>query len=149
MKVVFYTKKFERLSLTELYHIMVLRQEVFVVEQDCPYLDADGKDESSMHVLGYHDEKLVAYARLVPKGLTYKNYPSIGRVVTHISVRKQGVGKLLMKNAIHSFYETFGRDSTIKISAQSHLSKFYNEFGFETVGDGYLEDGIPHIGMVL
>jgi len=149
MNLDFYTKKFSALSLTELYQIMVLRQEVFVVEQDCPYLDADGKDEASLHILGYHDDRLVAYARLVPKGLTYKNYPSIGRVVTHISVRKQGVGKLLMKNAIQSFYETSGNDITIKISAQSHLSKFYNGFGFEAVGEGYLEDGIPHIGMIL
>ena len=149
MSIHFQIKVFDSLSLQELYQIMVLRQEVFVVEQDCPYLDADGKDEVSLHVVGYHDNRLVAYSRIVPKGISYEKYASIGRVVTHPSVRGKGVGKLLMKQSIQACQKAFGNHIKIKISAQSHLTGFYDEFGFKTVGEGYLEDGIPHIGMIL
>lgn len=140
-------KKFEELSLEELYAIMVLRQEVFVVEQDCPYLDADGKDQDSWHLLGYEDKELVAYTRLVPLGISYEKYPSIGRVITAQKVRGRGIGVELMEKSIQRCEDLFGK-MPIKIGAQVYLLKFYNSLGFESVGDSYLEDGIPHISMI-
>ena len=130
-----------------MYALMALRQEIFVVEQDCPYLDADGKDQTSHHLMGFDDQgKMVAYTRLVPKGISYPQYASIGRVVTAASTRGQGIGKLLMQESIARCQEIFGGE-IIKISAQAHLQKFYQDLGFEPTGEEYLEDGIPHIGM--
>lgn len=141
-------KPFESLTLTEMYDMMVLRQEVFVVEQDCPYLDADGKDMKSHHLLGYDSKGLlVAYARLVEPGVSYKE-PSLGRIVTSPAVRGTGVGKLLMKEGIAQTIKLYG-SGELRISAQSHLQPFYREFGFESVGEGYLEDNIPHMQMYL
>lgn len=138
---------FSELHLQELYDCMVLRQEVFVVEQDCPYLDVDGKDQDSWHVLGYDKQQLVAYTRIVPLGVSYPNHVSIGRVVTHAKVRRTGIGKELMTASLAACHRLFpGQD--IKISAQTYLLKFYQGFGFQPIGEGYLEDGIPHQGMV-
>lgn len=141
---------FDELTLTQLYDAMALRQSVFVVEQNCPYLDADGKDVSSWHVLGYDDNsgRLVAYTRLLPKGLTYVDYASIGRVLTAPSVRGQGTGRRLMLESLRQAKRLFG-EVPIKISAQSYLIQFYRELGFVPVGEEYLEDGIPHMGMLL
>lgn len=139
---------FSKLSLEQLYDIMVLRQEVFVVEQDCPYLDADGKDQLSWHLMGYDEQRqLVAYTRLVPKGISYENYVSIGRVANAETVRGKGVGKQLMKESIVWSQKLFPRES-IKISAQSYLLKFYTELGFQAVGEEYMEDNIPHTAMI-
>lgn len=144
----FVCKKFEDLSLEELYEMMALRQEVFVVEQNCPYLDADGKDQLSFHVMGYDgNEKLIAYTRLVPHGISYKKYPSIGRVVTAQVVRGKGAGKKLMEISM-AHCERIWPGESIKISAQTYLKKFYESLGFEQVGEGYLEDDIPHIPML-
>lgn len=141
------TKAFQELSLNELYEIMVLRQIVFVVEQDCPYLDADGKDQKSFHLLGYdEDEDLVAYARLVPKGISYEDAVSIGRVVNGSKVRGKGVGKQLMEIAIKETKRLFGNEK-ISISAQCYLQQFYENLGFQMVGESYLEDDIPHVKM--
>ena len=139
---------FDALTLAELYATMRLRQEVFVVEQDCPYLDADGKDQSSHHVLG-EDEKgeLHAYTRLVPKGISYPDYPSIGRVVTSAAVRGRGEGYPLMRFSIERCEALFG-NGPIKISAQRHLQGYYGKLGFVATGEAYLEDGIPHVAMV-
>ena len=126
---------------------MVLRQEVFVVEQDCPYLDADGKDQMAHHLMGYLDNQLVAYTRLVPKGISYEKYISIGRVITAQSVRRGGYGKELMKRSIQQIRILYGQQA-IKISAQCYLLKFYKGLGFEPVGEEYLEDNIPHIAMI-
>jgi len=146
--IVFKCLFFSQLSLEELYEIMALRQEVFVVEQDCPYLDADGKDKQAWHLLGYsQDQKLVAYTRLIDKGGSYKDYASIGRVVTSASVRKEGYGKLLMQESIRQTILLFN-NPPIKISAQVYLDRFYRSLGFEPVGEGYLEDNIPHIAMI-
>lgn len=139
---------FSEFSLTQLYDIMVLRQEVFVVEQNCPYLDADGKDYESYHVLGYRDEKLVTYTRLVPKGLSYEKYMAIGRVVNSKSVRGEGLGTELMEKSIEYCREIWG-DEPIKISAQCYLLKWYEKLGFKPVGAEYLEDDIPHHAMIL
>lgn len=139
---------FDELNLRQLYDCMVLRQEVFVVEQDCPYLDADGKDFSSYHVLGYEGDKLRAYTRLVPEGVSYKAYVSIGRVVNSKEVRGQGTGKVLMEKSIAYCRELWG-NLPIKISAQCYLLEWYAKLGFVPVGEEYLEDDIPHHAMVL
>ena len=148
MEINFTCLSFDQLNLYQLYDIMVLRQEVFVVEQNCPYLDADGNDQKSRHLIGYSDDgELLAYARLLPKGMSYENYHSIGRVVTSSKARGKGYGRPLMQQAITASQQYFG-DGTIKISAQAHLEKYYVSLGFKIVGEGYLEDGIPHIGMI-
>lgn len=139
---------FEELSLQQLYDTMALRQLVFVVEQDCPYLDADGKDQASWHMMGYKNEELVAYSRVMPKGISYEKYCSIGRVVTAQSVRREGVGKTLMEHSISWCKKLFPAEG-VKISAQSYLLKFYQSFAFQPVGEEYMEDGIPHTAMIL
>ena len=139
-------KKFEALSSHELYAIMQLRNEVFVVEQDCVYQDADNKDINSYHLMGMKDGKLVAYTRIIPPGIAYAE-PSIGRVVTSPSIRKTGLGKELMEVSIAKTNLLFG-NLPIKIGAQLYLQKFYSSLGFHTTSDTYLEDNIPHIEMV-
>ena len=138
-------KKFEDLSPAELYSILQLRSEVFVVEQNCVYLDLDSKDQHCYHLMGWLDEKLVAYTRLVPPGISFE-YPSIGRVVTSPSARRSGFGKLLMEKSIDETIRLFGI-SPIRIGAQLYLQKFYTSLGFITSSDVYLEDGIEHIEM--
>lgn len=140
-------KKFEELNVNELYAILRLRSEVFVVEQNCVFLDMDDKDQLSYHLLGWNDALLMAYTRLVPPGVAY-NLPSIGRVVTSPAARGNGLGKLLMKKSIDETIRLFGHTS-IKIGAQVYLKKFYASLGFEPAGDVYLEDGIEHITMIL
>jgi ElaA protein len=139
-------KKFNELTPHELYAVLQLRNEVFVVEQNCVFQDADDKDQEAYHLLGYFNNKLVAYTRLVPANVIYKEV-SIGRVVTSPSVRGSGAGKELMKQSINTAYDLFGI-SPIKIGAQLYLKKFYEGFGFGQISDIYLEDGIPHIYML-
>lgn len=128
---------------------MVLRQEVFIVEQDCPYLDADGKDQLSHHILGIDAQgNLHAYARLVPEGISYEHYNSIGRVITSSSYRGTGEGLTLMKESIKHIKDLYPTEQT-KISAQVYAIPFYTKLGFSTFGDEYLEDDIPHIAMIL
>jgi ElaA protein len=141
-------RAFGELSVDELYEIMALRQEVFVVEQTCWYLDADGNDQAAIHVGGYVDQKLVAYTRTLPRGISYSDYASIGRVVTSPTVRGRGLGRPLMRYSLDVFFAAYGRQP-VKISAQAHLQDFYGSLGFRGVGEEYLEDGIPHRAMVL
>jgi len=139
-------KKFSDLSVAELYDILQLRSEVFVVEQDCVYQDIDGKDHLALHVLGSTNGKIVAYTRCFQPGF-YFNEASIGRVIVKATERKFGYGHDIMKasdKAIQKEYNT----SNIKLSAQQYLIKFYESHGYQTTGEGYLEDGIPHIAMV-
>ena len=145
MQITWLLKPFHELPPLELYHALQLRNEVFVVEQNCVFQDADDKDQQSFHLLGYNDNKLVAYTRLVPAGIAYEE-PSIGRVVTSPSARGSGAGKELMRESINKCYELFG-EKPIKIGAQLYLKKFYETFGFVQISDVYLEDGIPHIYM--
>ena len=140
------TKKFSDLSATQLYEILQLRAEVFVVEQTCYYQDVDGKDFESLHVCGYENNKLVAYARIVQAGVSYAEI-SIGRVVVSAIKRGEGVGEILMKESLIQVFTHFGNQS-VRISAQSHLAKFYGDLGFKPTGKAYLEDGIPHIEML-
>jgi ElaA protein len=139
-------KKFFDLSPSELYHLLQLRSEVFVVEQNCVFLDMDNIDQQCFHLSGYVENKLVAYARIVPPGIVYTE-PSIGRVVTAPSARKKGLGKLLMKEAISLVIQLYGNTS-IKIGAQYYLKQFYADFGFYQASDVYLEDGIEHVYMM-
>jgi ElaA protein len=140
-------KRFEELSVQELYAALRLRSEVFVVEQTCPFLDMDNKDQGCFHLMGTMDGELFAYTRLVPPGHIYP-VASIGRVVTSPAVRGTGAGKELMQQSIQTAYRLFG-DGDIKIGAQYYLKKFYESFGFEQVSDIYLEDDIEHIYMLL
>ncbi|HRI62537.1 MAG TPA: GNAT family N-acetyltransferase [Saprospiraceae bacterium] len=140
---------FYQLSPYELYEIMALRQEVFIVEQNCPYLDADGKDPGSWHLMGRDASgKLICYTRLLPEGLSYDGYVSIGRVVSAPEARGTGAGKILMQRSIQMCAHLFG-NQPIKIGAQSYLVTFYESFGFRSTGEEYLEDGIPHTKMIL
>jgi len=138
---------FYKLNLDQLYALLRLRQEVFIVEQDCPYLDTDDKDQESLHLMGFYKGKLAAYTRLVPKGISYEKYASIGRVITSDAIRGKGFGPLLMNTSVEQLFEHWGKQA-IKISAQTHLVPFYNGIGFEATGDEYLEDGIPHSAMI-
>ncbi|MBA4852114.1 GNAT family N-acetyltransferase [Emticicia sp. BO119] len=139
---------FSELSLEELYAILALRQEVFVVEQNCPFLDADGKDNVALHLMIFdEDENLVAYTRLFDKNVYYEGYASIGRVVTSPKARGGGLGRILMKHSIEKVLDLFGQ-APIKIGAQKYLEKFYQSLGFELTGNDYIEDGIPHTYMI-
>ncbi|MCO6496925.1 MAG: GNAT family N-acetyltransferase [Chitinophagaceae bacterium] len=139
-------KPFADLSLKQLYEILRLRNEVFVVEQDCPYQDCDGKDFSARHVMGFLDNKLVAYTRVLPVGISYSDGASIGRVVTAADIRRLGVGRLLMQQSIKLVWKFFG-ETDIIISAQTYLIPFYESIGFKKEGTVYQEDEIDHIKM--
>lgn len=141
-------KKFEELTAAELYCILNLRSQVFVVEQNCVYLDTDGKDVASYHFCGWQHNELVAYCRLLPPGVAYTQQASIGRVATHTAHRKNGFGKILMQKAIEKTCTIFNV-SQIKIGAQQYLIKFYSNLGFRVISEPYLEDGIPHVEMLL
>jgi ElaA protein len=138
-------KKFQELTSQELYDILQLRSEVFVVEQDCVYQDLDGKDKKALHIIGYKDDKVVAYTRIFRSG-DYFHEASIGRVVVKPLERKFGYGVDIMKASIAAVENLF-KETTIHLSAQCYLKNFYNSLGFKEVGAEYLEDGIPHIGM--
>lgn len=144
----FVNKNFHALTTEELYKILALRAEVFVVEQNCPYQDVDGKDLNSIHVLGYIKNQLVAYARVLGQGISYQEYASIGRIVTSPSIRGNNHGHDLVDFSIKVCQKIFP-SQPIKISAQAHLEKFYNAHSFKATGEAYLEDDIPHIGMIL
>ncbi len=146
--MLFELKSFDELSSKEVYRILEIRAAVFVVEQECVYQDLDGKDTSAHHVLGYFEDSIEAYTRIVPTGLIYENYVSIGRVLTTKRVRRGGFGRRLMKQSIAYSKEIYPHHK-IKISAQSYLLSFYKKLGFVEDGREYLEDGIPHTAMVL
>ena len=143
--IVWKLSSFEELSNKELYEILKLRSEVFVVEQNCVYLDADSLDYVSYHFCGYQNEQLQAYVRILPPGISYDN-ASIGRVLSRKSARRTGIGIALMKKAITICLNLFSVKE-IDISAQVYLIKFYSDLGFKTLGETYLEDDIPHIKM--
>lgn len=137
---------FKALSKDELYSLLQLRSEVFVVEQDCVYQDIDGKDQNALHILGFKDERLVAYTRIFKPG-DYFNEASIGRVVVLQTERQHQYGYDIMKASIQAI-KTHYNQSEIKISAQVYLKRFYNNLEFNEIGEAYLEDGIPHIAML-
>ncbi len=137
---------FDALSTQQLYDVLQLRSEVFVVEQNCVFQDIDGYDVQAMHVLGYVGEQLVAYARCFNAGVKFAE-ASIGRVITHSSVRGMGAGPALVQRAIDCVQHTWGTQP-IRIGAQAHLDNFYGKLGFVKTGALYFEDGIPHTEML-
>jgi ElaA protein len=141
-------KTFNELTGEELYDLLRLRQEVFIVEQNCPYLDADGKDKYAHHILAKDESSsILCYTRLLPEGVSYEGYSSIGRVVNAPSVRGTGEGKLIMQYSIDKIKQLYPH-VPIKIGAQQYLKKFYESLGFVDIGIPYIEDGIPHIIMI-
>ena len=142
----FRVKTFSELTIDELHDHLLLRSEVFVVEQDCVYQDVDGKDKKAIHVLGYKDNNLIAYTRVFKAG-DYFEEASFGRVVVKESERAYGYGHDLIKETIRVINNQLGEE-TIRISAQTYLKRFYESHGFSQTGDEYLEDGIPHINML-
>lgn len=141
-------KSFDALSTTELYKIIQARIAVFTVEQDCPYQDADDKDFSATH-LWLQDEagNIKAYCRLLPSGISYTE-PSVGRVLTGATSRKEGLGRKMMEKAIEYIQQTW-ESPNIRISGQLYLKEFYQSLGFQQISEPYMEDNIPHIEMLL
>ena len=145
MEIQWTIKSFENLSVNELYDILKLRSEIFVVEQNCVYLDLDGKDKQALHLFGEFEGKIVGYSRLFKPGITFDN-ASIGRVVVDANYRDRKWGHDLMREAIAGIRHHFG-ESQITIGAQLYLKKFYESHGFIQTSEMYLEDDIPHIEM--
>ncbi len=140
------TAAFDALTARELYDVLQLRTEVFVIEQDCVFQDMDGSDSEAAHVLGTSAGQLVAYARCFPAGVKFAE-ASIGRVITRASMRGGGLGHELMRLAIACVAQQWGAQP-IRLGAQARLEKFYRQHGFRTTGAPYIEDGIPHIEML-
>ncbi|ALO35631.1 GCN5 family acetyltransferase [Colwellia sp. MT41] len=153
IKTTWQSKAFSELSLNQLYDVLKLRIDVFVVEQTCYYPDLDSEKNlldrhpQTLHLLGYQAEQLVAYLRILPKGQSYTSHISIGRVVIANKARGGGLGHELMKEAL-SLCQQYHPNEEIKISAQQHLKSYYQRHGFAQVSAMYLEDGIPHIAML-
>jgi len=145
-EIQFYERDFDQIPAKELYQILRLRSAIFVVEQDCVYQDIDNKDEQAFHIIGKIGHEIVAYARCFPPEFYFED-AVIGRVLISDSYRGFGYAHQLIDAAISAIHKRF-QTNTIKISAQEHLEKFYQSHGFIAEGDGYLEDGIPHIAMV-
>lgn len=140
-------KTFDELTPHELYAILQLRNEVFVVEQQCIFQDADGRDPFCFHIMGLEGDTLVAYTRLVPPGIAWAE-PAIGRVATAPKARNRGLGRQVMEYSVDQCHTLFG-PLPIRIGAQCYLEKFYTSLGFRPDGEIYLEDGIQHIEMIL
>ena len=144
--IVWKIKPFSKLSTEELYQILKIRQEVFIVEQTCYYLDADGYDQQAVHIWAEKEGEILAYSRVFEPRIKYKE-ASIGRVLTNPNYRKNNLGKILIRFSINTIEARF-RTQSIRISAQDYLLRFYSEFGFQDTGKKYLEDDIPHTEMV-
>jgi ElaA protein len=140
-------KSFDELTTKELYAILRLRSEVFVVEQNCVFLDMDNKDPDCHHLMGWEGDQLLGYSRILRKGISYEE-SSIGRIVTSPAARGRGIGRDLLIQSISTLYSLYGKGD-IRIGAQYYLKGFYESFGFVQKGDIYLEDGIEHIEMLL
>jgi ElaA protein len=142
-----FCKTFDLLTPLELYSILQLRNEVFVVEQQCVFQDADNKDQYCLHLMGWEQNLLVAYSRIVPAGVSYSE-SSIGRIVTSPRKRGEGVGRELVRQSLNMLYAGFGR-IPVRIGAQFYLKTFYESFGFKQISNIYIEDDIQHIEMLL
>jgi ElaA protein len=139
-------KKFDELTTKELYEILKVRAEVFVVEQDCVYQDLDLKDEDAYHLFGENQGEVICYLRILPKGAVYHEV-AIGRVLTKQTYRKKGLSRELVKKAINYIISDIA-ENEIRISAQAYLLRFYESFGFKKTSEIYLEDGIEHVEML-
>jgi ElaA protein len=140
-------KTFDQLSADELYRILQLRVDVFVVEQECAYRELDGHDRSAFHLYAAAGNEIAAYARILPPGTVYREL-SIGRVLVHNAFRRQGLATELVKRAL-KFVQDDAKESTVKIQAQEYLTDFYRSFGFKPVSEVYMDEGIPHVDMIL
>lgn len=146
-KITWHTKHFNDLSVNEYWEILHLRTEIFVVEQDCPYQEVDEKDRLSFHLYGRNENnEVIATSRILPEGISYKEL-SIGRVALKKEVRGKGIADIMMLKTLEFIEKQFG-EVPIRISAQEYLINFYGKHGFKKVGEGYLEDNIPHIEMI-
>jgi len=145
-KLVWKVKTFDELSVEELYQVIRARIEVFVIEQNCPYQDADNSDQKAVHLWAEQDGEVIAYCRLFDKGVKYSE-TSIGRVITTSKGRGKGIGRQLISYAIQVIENRFGT-SEIRISAQDYLLDFYGSFGFKDTGKKYEEDNLPHTEML-
>ena len=145
MKIEWVKKKWSEVSSEELYSVLRLRSEVFVVEQNCVYQDIDNKDQTAIHLLGYINKELIAYSRLFNEGDYFKE-TSFGRAIIKKEKRGQGYGDELVKESLKTIKNYYG-NKKIKISAQAHLKTFYSKHAFIAKGKEYLEDGIPHVSM--
>ena len=143
----FTLKTFQQLTNIELYNVLKERTEVFVVEQNCPYPEVDGKDVQSYHLFREEKGEIIAYLRILPPGVSYEEL-SIGRVLVKKAYRGQKLAQQLMTEALHFIHNEL-KEPTVKIQAQEYLSQFYESFGFEAISEVYLEDNIPHIDMIL
>lgn len=148
MELYFKIKSFSELSTTELYQLLALRQEIFVLEQDCPYLDADSKDIQGHHIFCVHNDKIIACSRILPKETSYKNYSSIGRICCAKKYRGTKIAHKIIELSIEKLQQLYP-EVPIKISAQAPLQAYYEKFGFQAIGENYLEDDIPHQAMIL
>lgn len=140
-------KKFDELTNLELYNLLKERTLVFVVEQNCPYLEVDGKDPFSYHLFKEDNGEIIAYLRIVPAGISYQEV-SLGRVFVKREYRGQGMAKELLKRGL-DFIQKELKETNVKIQAQDYLRSFYSSFGFQTISETYLEDNIPHVDMLL
>jgi ElaA protein len=147
MPLRFDLKHFTELNIDELYTIMRLRQRVFVLEQNCAFVDCDNLDQPGWHLMCYDGDALVGYCRLLPVGVAYPGYASIGRVVSEPDLRRAGYGRLIMAEALRQCKTLFG-DARLKIGAQLYLKEFYQSYGFTAIGDIYIEDDIEHVIMI-
>ena len=145
MKIEWVKKKWSEVSSEELYSVLRLRSEVFVVEQNCVYQDIDNKDQTAIHLLGYINKELIAYSRLFNEGDYFKE-TSFGRAIIKKEKRGQGYGNELVKESLKTIKNYYG-NKKVKISAQAHLKTFYSKHAFIAKGKEYLEDGIPHVSM--
>ena len=141
--MVWFCKKYNELSKLELYRVLKIRQEVFIIEQNCNYLDADGYDQNSTHLFSVMENQIIAYMRIVDAGVIY-DHVTFGRILVNKNYRKQGLGREIIQRGL----DLFSKNETIVMSAQIYLKKFYQEFGFKCSGEEYLEDDILHIKMV-
>ncbi|MBO0575017.1 GNAT family N-acetyltransferase [Clostridium botulinum] len=142
----FKIKKFNELSVEEIYEILKIRNEVFIVEQECPYEDCDGKDKNAYHLFYMKEGKVISYLRILEKGLSYDEI-SIGRVLVNKDYRGKGLARKSILQAIY-FIQNNLKENSIRISAQHYLMNFYKSLGFKSVSEVYLEDNIPHIEML-
>ncbi|MGG1369614.1 GNAT family N-acetyltransferase [Priestia megaterium] len=139
-------KSFQELTNDELYEILQVRTAIFVVEQKCAYLEVDGKDKLAYHLFKKENEKIIAYLRVLPKGISYQE-ASLGRIIVKQAQRGMGLGRELVARGI-DFLENELHEKTIKIQAQSRLQTFYESFGFRSVSDIYSDEGLPHVDML-
>lgn len=147
MKIVI--KSFKELTTDELYVLLKLRIDVFVVEQNCPYPELDDKDQIATHILGYYKNKLATYARIFAVSQYFDNHAAIGRIATHKNFRNLKLGRKIVQKSIDLCHKLYGENTPIKIAAQTYLNSFYTSFGFNIDGKEFLEDGLPHVHMVL